>query len=143
MSAPQDYVVLLYGDEAVWESATPEERQEEFGRHDEFSRRCAEGGHEIIGGAELRHSRTARSVRAADDGSPVVTDGPYTELVEQLGGYYVVRTADLDGLTRLVTIILSTGTAEIRPLASPEIGADADATVEAAAGAGAGTGVPS
>jgi hypothetical protein len=121
MSTPQEYVVLLYGDEAVWEAATAQERAEEFGRHDEFSRRCAEEGHEITGGAELGHSRTARSVRAAADGSPVVTDGPYTELVEQLGGYYVVRTADLDGLTRLVTLLVSTGTAEIRPLASDEV----------------------
>jgi hypothetical protein len=118
MSTPQDYVILLYGDETAWAAASPEERSEEFGRHDEFSRRCAEGGHEIIGGAELSLSRAARTVRAAADGSALVTDGPYTELVEQLGGYYVVRTADLEGLTRLVTIILSTGTAEIRPLAS-------------------------
>lgn len=127
MGTTQEYVVLLYGDEAVWAAATPEERQEEFGRHDEFSRRCAEGGHEIIGGAELAHSATARTVTAAADGSPVVTDGPYTELAEQLGGYYVVRTADLDGLTRLVTIVLSTGTAEIRPLASPEVSQESPA----------------
>lgn len=133
MSTPQEYVVLLYGDEAVWEAATEQQRTGEFGRHDEFSRRCAEEGHEITGGAELRHSRTARSVRAAADGSPVVTDGPYTELVEQLGGYYVVRTADLDGLTRLVALLVSTGTAEIRPLASDEVSQEQPAGAQAGA----------
>lgn len=94
------YVVLLPGDEAVWESATEEERASTYARHGEFARQLAERGHTVTAGAELTHSREAKSVRA--DG---VTDGPYAETAEQLGGFYVVDSDDLDDLLEICGVL--------------------------------------
>ena len=94
------YVVLLPGDEAVWENASEEERSAVYARHGEFARLLAERGHTVTAGAELQHSRTARTVRT--DG---VTHGPYAETVEQLGGFYVIDSDDLDDLLDVCRIL--------------------------------------
>ncbi|ACQ82005.1 YCII-related protein [Beutenbergia cavernae DSM 12333] len=113
------YVVLIYGDESGWTSATPEQRAKEYGRHEEFARRAGEEGHELTSGAELREIATATFVRGGTVG---VTAGPYAELAEQLGGLYVVRTADADGLARLVADCFreDRGLFEIRPTTPSE-----------------------
>lgn len=99
-----EYVVLLTGDEATWEAAGPEERAQIYARHGEFSRLLEERGHRVTGGAELAHSRTAKVVRrSAED--VVVTDGPYVESVEQLGGFYVVESDDLDDLLQICAVL--------------------------------------
>lgn len=110
-----EYIVLLNGDEKAWETASAEERAAVFGRHEEFSRLLDERGHTITGGAELTHSRTAKTVRKGSDGSAVVTDGPYAEAAEQLGGYYVVRSDDLDDLLDVCAILADAeGGVEVR-----------------------------
>lgn len=105
-----EYVVLIHGDEDTWAEASPEEQAEVYGRHTEFARRLEEGGHAITGGAEITHPRTARLVRA--DG---VTDGPYADTTEQLGGFYTVRSTDLDGLLEICGVLAAGGdTIEVR-----------------------------
>ena len=105
------YVVLLPGDEATWESATGEHRSAIYAKHGEFARLLAERGHKVTGGAELTHSRAAKVVRA--DGT--VTDGPYAETVEQLTGFYVVESDDLDDLLQVCRILSgSDGPVEVR-----------------------------
>ncbi|MFJ9316675.1 YciI family protein [Pimelobacter simplex] len=103
------YVVLLTGDERTWEDASPEERASMYARHDEFSRLLEERGHQVTGGAELAHSRTAKVVRkAVGDGEAItVTDGPYVESVEQVGGFYVVESDDLDDLLEVCGVLAS------------------------------------
>jgi hypothetical protein len=92
------YVVLLPGDEAAWE-ATPEvQKQEMYAMHAEFARLLAERGHKVTGGAELAPSSEARVLRTSADGEHSVTQGPYAETAEQLTGFYVVESADLDDL---------------------------------------------
>lgn len=115
MADARTYLVMLWGDEAPWVGATPEQRAAAFSDHDRFSKACAEGGHEILGGEELDTARTSTLVRPGADGHEVV-DGPFTETVEQLGGYYLIRTADLPGLQAIVPIIMDGGTVEIRPV---------------------------
>lgn len=137
-STEREYVVLLYGDEEVWARADDEQRAAEYASHGRFSQECAARGHTIVGGAELTHSRAARTVRRGPQGSPVVTDGPYAELVEQLGGYYVVRTADVDDLARLAEIILGTGAIEIRETVPEDAPEPSDVDVAGATGATAG-----
>jgi len=100
-----EYVVLLTGDEAAWEAADPEERARIYARHGEFSRLLEERGHRITGGAELAHSRTAKVVRRSAKEDVVVTDGPYVESVEQLGGFYVVESDDLDDLLEICAVL--------------------------------------
>lgn len=109
------YVVLLPGDESTWESATEEERSAVYARHGEFARLLAERGHTVTGGAELAHSRRAKVVRGTGTGV-TVTDGPYAETVEQLSGYYVVESDDLDDLLRVCGVLADgDGAVEVRP----------------------------
>lgn len=101
------YVVLLPGDESVWEDASAEERSAMYARHTEFAKALAERGHTITGGAELTHSRTTKQVRADATGGVVLTDGPYAETTEQLTGFYVVESDDLDDLLDVCGILAS------------------------------------
>ncbi len=108
------YVVLLPGNEDAWEASSEEERAAVFARHEAFSRALAERGHTVTGGAELTHSRTTRQVRRVD-GELVVTDGPYAETVEQLSGFYVVASDDLDDLVQVAGMLADgAGAVEVR-----------------------------
>ena len=110
-----EYVVLLPGDESAWANATDEQRSETYARHGEFARLLGERGHRITGGSELTHSREAKLVRNGP-GGVVVTDGPYAETVEQLTGFYVVDTDDLDDLLQVVGLLAGDdGAIEVRP----------------------------
>ena len=90
------YVVLLPGAEDAWERSNPERQATVYARHEEFARVLAERGHRVTGGAELTHSRDAKQVRRDPNGRVVVTDGPYAETAEQLTGFYLVESDDLD-----------------------------------------------
>ncbi|HSO64016.1 MAG TPA: YciI family protein [Ornithinibacter sp.] len=122
------YVILLPGDESSWEAATPDERAAVFAEHDRFSRTLEEHGHRVVGGAELAHSRTARTVRAGDGGL-VVSDGPYAESVEQLTGFYLVESDDLDDLLAVCGILAAmSDTIEVRAcLPAPDVEPDPQA----------------
>lgn len=116
---PTTYAILLPGDESVWEAASPAEREAAYARHTAFAERLTERGHVIKGGAELAHSREARVVRRVD-GELVVTEGPYAETVEQLTGFYLVETDDLDDLIDCVGFLTDDdGGAEIRACVQP------------------------
>ncbi|GAA4709229.1 YciI family protein [Nocardioides conyzicola] len=105
------YVILLPGNEDTWASATEEERAATYAHHGEFARMLGERGHTITGGAELTHSRESRVVRAGGE----VTDGPYAETVEQLTGFYVVETDDLDDLLAVCGFLAGAeGAVEVR-----------------------------
>ena len=110
------YTVLLHGDERVWLAADADARAAAYRLHDAFTTRCGERGHTIVGGAELTASTTSLVVRRdGRDQPPRITEGPYTETVEQLGGYYVISTADVQDLAHLVATLLEPGdVAEIR-----------------------------
>jgi hypothetical protein len=99
------YVVLLPGDEDVWEAATPEFRAGVYDKHAEFSKALADRGHQVVGGAELAHSKQAKQVRKDAGGAIVVTDGPYAETVEQLTGFYLIESDDLDDLLNVCGIL--------------------------------------
>ncbi len=106
------HVVLLRGD-----PAGAFDLGEVFAAHDRFVAACAEQGHTVVGGEELGPHTAARLVRPGADGRPVLCDGPYTEATEQLGGYYLVRTADPDALLRLALPLVEAegrGSVEVR-----------------------------
>jgi hypothetical protein len=100
-----EYVVLLPGDEAAWEAASEEHRQATFAKHGEFAKLLEERGHRVTGGSELAHSREARVLRTDADGKQTITDGPYAETVEQLTGFYVIDTSDLDDLLEVCRVL--------------------------------------
>jgi hypothetical protein len=110
-----EYALLIYGDEKVWDAADEATRQEVYAAHMEFARLCAEHGHKITGGSELRPSSSARTVRRTGE-SVDVTDGPFAETAEQLGGFYVIDTEDVDDLVQLVGNTLYEPTFELRPV---------------------------
>lgn len=70
---------------------------------------------------------TARLLTVAG-GAAQVTDGPFAETTEQLGGFYLVRTADPDGLLRLAApLVMGDGTLELRPVTAHDAGTTDDA----------------
>jgi hypothetical protein len=110
----KEYVVLLPGDENAWEHSSPERREAVYAVHREFMRLLEERGHVMAGGAELVHSRSSWVVRR-DGARTVVTQGPYAESAEQLSGFYVVRTDDLDDLLEVVGLLADAdGSVEVR-----------------------------
>jgi hypothetical protein len=103
------YAVLLPGDESTWESATPEQRAAMYEIHGRFAALLAERGHKITGGAELTHSRSTKQVRRDAGGAVQVSDGPYAETVEQLTGFYLVESDDLDDLLEVCGLLADGG----------------------------------
>ena len=72
----------------------------------------------MTGGSELAHSREAKVLRTDADGNHTVTDGPYAETVEQLTGFYIVQSDDLDDLVEVCKILgRGEGAIEIRAAA--------------------------
>lgn len=98
------YLVLLAGDgeEAAWASLTEAEQGQLIQRFEDFSAACAAAdGVEILGGAALQPASTASTVRTRD-GEQIVTEGPYAEAYEGLGGFYLLEVPSLDVLLELV-----------------------------------------
>jgi hypothetical protein len=109
------YVVLIPADEPAWESTAQEEKERVYAAHSEFAKLLAERGHTFVEGAELVPSTEARIVSGSLD-DVTVTDGPYAESAEQLSGFYVIDTDDLDDLLRCVGRICSAeGRLEVLP----------------------------
>jgi hypothetical protein len=108
------YALLIYGDEKVWESRTDAEQQENHLRHQRFMKLLAERD-AMRGGAELTGTSAGTTVRKTD-GEVSVTDGPFAEAAEQLGGFYLIEAADLDEAIELA-MALPEGIVEVRPVA--------------------------
>lgn len=107
------YMVIIPDDYDAWEAKTPGQRAAVYAEHDRFAERLTQGGHEIAGGGELTHPRTARTVRSGPEGVSV-TDGPFAESVEQLSGFYLIETDDLADLEQCCAIIAGDSPVEIR-----------------------------
>ncbi len=112
------YTVLIVGDaDRWWTSMTMQQRTEAYAEYTRFGQEVARRGHRITGGAELHQSSEAKSIRP---GSTTVTDGPFTETAEQVGGFYLVESDDLDDLLQCCTIITSVGDGiEVRRTVDP------------------------
>ncbi|MGW6128569.1 YciI family protein [Cellulomonas sp. NPDC055163] len=118
-----EYTVLLHGNEAVWVAMDAERAATIDRQHEDFTRACAERGHRITSGKELRRATTSTLVRIPEGQTRhVVTEGPYSETVEQLGGFYVIETEDPADLVELVAglVFPGDGTVELRPVVRDE-----------------------
>lgn len=89
------YMLMLFDNEDWWNTITEEEIAEDMNKHDAFAAWCAEQGFAITGGAALQASPTATTLRRGN-GEVLVTDGPYAEFKEHLGGFYIIEARDLD-----------------------------------------------
>jgi hypothetical protein len=105
-------LALIYGEEGRWYSFTEEERNAVYERYRAFGR---EAGEKAVDGAELASTRSATTVRVRD-GEVSVTDGPFAETKETLGGFYLLECSDLEEATALAAQIpgAATGAVELR-----------------------------
>jgi hypothetical protein len=88
------YILMIHGDESAMRDARPEDMQGMMAAYDAYTRAMKEAG-AFLGGERLHPSSTATVVRMKD-GKTSVLNGPYAEIKEQLGGYYVIEATDLD-----------------------------------------------
>ncbi len=112
------YLVLLANEEGGWENATPEERQRVMDAHDAFHKAVADRA-TMVAGEALAESSTGRTMRHVD-GEPVVTEGPYAEGVEQLGGFYLLEADSIDVVLDLCRLLPTSYAVEVRPVVAIE-----------------------
>ena len=114
--ATKEYLLLICEDEANWAKITPAEAGKIMGEYKAFSDESKTSGH-FVAGAQLGPAAAGKAVRAKN-GDRTVTDGPYAETREQLGGYYRVWARDLDEAIALAARIPAarTGCVEVRPV---------------------------
>jgi len=126
------YLLQIFEDETFW-NRTP---QEEIGQMmDGYRQFGIDVGERMLGGNALQPTATATSVRVRD-GERLVTDGPFAETKEQLGGYYLLECKDLDEAIEWAARIpgAKSGTIEVRPImefnedGTPKSGAEAPAS---------------
>jgi hypothetical protein len=110
------YMLLIYGDEGRWGSASEAEQEAEMARWYSYTEEMRNAGVSQQGEA-LQPTSTATTVRD-DNGEPMVTDGPFAETKEQLGGYYLLDVADLDEAIKWAhkCPAAKSGTVELRPI---------------------------
>lgn len=88
------FMLLLPAPEAEWASLPTEDQEKGMRSHEQFHRELAEGGHQLVATSPLEPSARATSMRPDGTGRALVTDGPFTESVEQVVGFYLVETDD-------------------------------------------------
>ena len=110
------YALLIYSDETHWERMGEAGRAEMLGRFGALTEDLKRRGQYVLG-EPLDATTTASTVRARD-GRTLVTDGPFAETKEQLGGFYVVDVPDLDAALAIAGRIPSVdvGSIEVRPI---------------------------
>jgi hypothetical protein len=111
------YLVLIYGNEQRWHNASTAEMRQIDAGHGAFR---AKAGTAVLSAGELEPTSAATSLRAGPAARPTVTDGPFLETKEVVGGFYVLEAADLDEAVSLVAGLAEVAHdhsgVEIRPL---------------------------
>jgi hypothetical protein len=111
------YMLLIYQDEPSWNALTEAERQQIYLEYRKLRGELEARG-QFVSGSQLQPITTATSVRIRE-GKELITDGPFAETHEQLGGYFLIEAKDLDEATNIAARVPSarSGTIEVRPLA--------------------------
>jgi hypothetical protein len=106
-------MLLVYLDE---QALSETERQQCYGESAQLAQKLHQAG-QYVAAAPLHPTSTATSVRVRE-GKPLVTDGPFAETREQLGGYFLVNAKDLDEAIGIASRIpvARMGTIEVRPV---------------------------
>jgi hypothetical protein len=111
------YMLLLIGDESQYEDRSDEEAAASMKLWDEYTQALVEAG-AFVSGEGLQPSTTATQLRL-DGGERILTDGPFADTKEQVGGFYVIDCKDLDEAidwaSRLPSALSGWAT-EIRPV---------------------------
>src|SRR4051794_4224077 len=120
---PMKYLLTIYADESRYATMTPADSAALMEAYGKFGTEAQAAG-VLLGGEGLQPTATATTVRVRD-GEAILTDGPFAETREQLGGYYLLDCADLDEANRRAakTPAPTGGADEVRPFMDYEAGA--------------------
>lgn len=107
-----EFLALIHTSKNGWDELSDDERQAVYQRYMAFSERP-----EVVGGAELQETTTATTVRVRN-GDSMVTDGPYAEVKEALGGFFILEADSIDDACKLAAEIPAAehGAIEVRPV---------------------------
>jgi hypothetical protein len=110
------YLLLIYHEETRWEAVSEAEKQNIYEKFGEL-RTDLQKDSKYVGGNQLQPIATATTVRIRN-GKTAITDGPFAETKEQLGGYLMVNAKNLDEAIAIAARIplASTGSIEVRPV---------------------------
>jgi hypothetical protein len=112
------YMLLIYGEPGAFDALTPKEQEVVLDEYWALDLELQRSG-EFVGSNALHGADTTTSVRVKE-GEPVVSDGPFVETKEVLGGYYLVDCADLDRALEVAAKIPSNArgiaVVEVRPV---------------------------
>lgn len=110
------YLLLIYDDEKGWTKLTEKQQQEGMALYMKLTQDLKNSGH-WVASHQLQPIATATTVRERD-GKRLVTDGPYAETREQLGGFYLIEAKNLDEALSIAARVPSAkwGVVEVRPV---------------------------
>lgn len=110
------YMLLIYHDEQAWNSLTEAERQQIYREYRQVIQQLESRGQYLVGD-QLQPATTASTVRVRE-GKQILTDGPFAETREQLGGFFLIEAKDPDEAASIAARIPSArmGAIEIRPV---------------------------
>ncbi|HEY2549729.1 MAG TPA: YciI family protein [Streptosporangiaceae bacterium] len=107
-----EYAILIYEDASAYVDPSPEVWRQTMEAHTRFPEQVADKGGKITGGKALQSAGTATTVR-----SDVVTDGPFADTKEALGGFYLIEARDLDHALEIAKLCPAPfGGVEVRPV---------------------------
>jgi hypothetical protein len=111
------YMLLIVGDESRYDDWSEEDRAAQMQRWDDYTKALVDAG-AFVSGEGLQTSTTATTLRV-ERGERLLTDGPFVESKEQVGGFYVIDCKDLDEAIDWAARLPSSesgGATEIRPV---------------------------
>jgi hypothetical protein len=110
------YLLMIYHNEERWNETSEAERQQIYGEFGKLREQLNSNG-QYLGGSQLQPTHTAASVRIRD-GRAMVTDGPFAETHEVLGGYLLIDVKNSEEAIAVAKRIplARSGTVEVRPL---------------------------
>lgn len=111
------YMLLTYLEEKVWLDMSPEQQQQEMDKCAPHVQKLM-ASNKVIAGAPLHPTSTATTLRFRE-GKRVMTDGPFAETREQLGGYTIIEADNLDDAIAIASGFLGDSelaTIEVRPI---------------------------
>ena len=111
------YLLLIYGDESQWPELSEADQAAAMGKWEAYTKANSDEG--IMRGADAVGCRASATTVRVRDGETQVTDGPFAETREQLGGFYLLECADLDAAlawAAKVPDLGDGGAVEVRPV---------------------------
>ena len=96
------YMLLIFGETEQWNAMTPAQTEAHMAAHGTFA---ATAGSALVDGAQLEAESTATTLRTDGSGGISVTDGPFLETKEALGGFYLLDASGLDEVIKLASML--------------------------------------